>query len=82
MALGGQEHLNVLRGGIENRREVGRGHLDDLTTMVSNAWRWLLGVWRIFGIEMFEAPNSRVGKSYGGTGSAGTLISGSLKYKA
>jgi hypothetical protein len=58
MALGGQEHLNVLRGGIENRREVGRCHLDDLTTMVSNAWRWLLVVWRIFGIEMFEGSNS------------------------
>jgi hypothetical protein len=35
-----------------------------------------------FGIEMFEASNSRVGKSYGGTRSAGTLIIGSLKYKA
>lgn len=40
VALGGQEHLDVLGGGIENRGEVGGSHLDDLTARVSNAWEW------------------------------------------
>lgn len=48
VALGGQEHLDVLGCGIENRGEVGGSHLDDLTARVSNAWGWdemVVGWW-------------------------------------
>lgn len=31
VALGSEEHLNVLRGGVESRWEVGRGHFVELS---------------------------------------------------
>ncbi len=40
VALGSEEHLNVLLGGVEDRGEVGRGHLDGLGTEAA-ACRWL-----------------------------------------
>jgi hypothetical protein len=47
VALGSQEHLDVLGRGIENRGEVRGSHLDDLTAWVSNArgWDGMLVVW-------------------------------------
>lgn len=39
VALGGQEHLNVLAGGVENGRQVVRSHLVEVGYVLDLEWK-------------------------------------------